>query len=154
MLALALVACQVPAQELSPEDAASARRTITAWLECEECVDGEREAVVALGGIALPTLVAVLREGPSPARREEMRRHLERVYRELRESGAELAAGSPEEYAQRYLGNFEALYRIRAAEGLGAIGGGEARRALEEALRQDLREDVAAAVRAALEGGR
>src|SRR5947209_11444713 len=55
----------------APTAAEDARRVIVAWLECEECGDGELAAVVKLGEAAVPSLVAPLRDGPAPARREQ-----------------------------------------------------------------------------------
>jgi PBS lyase HEAT-like repeat-containing protein len=53
-------------------------------------------------------------------------------------------------YVATYLSNYAAVYQIRSAQALGAIGGPDARPALEAALKQPLRADVHAAVKAAL----
>jgi HEAT repeat protein len=55
-----------------------------------------------------------------------------------------------EEYVRKYTENTVALHQVRAAAALGAIGGPEARRALEGALGRGDREDVQQAIRAAL----
>ena len=160
ILAACVVALGCPTQEqkvpeLSPEEAAEARRTIVAWLECEECTDGELEAVVALGEVAVPSLAASLQEGPAPASLELVRRQLIANYAALTEyAKTHREAATPlseEEYVETYLGNYVALCRIRSAMGLAEIGGPEARAALEEALRADYRDDVQAAVKESLE---
>lgn len=139
---------------LTPEQAADARRTITLWLECEECTEGQLEAVERLGAAAIPTLGAVLREGPSPAKLEALRRSLQRSYRQLRDyerthPNAKVPMGE-EEYVNTFLDNYAALHRIRAARALAKIGGPHARKELEQAPR-GARPDVQAAVRASLD---
>jgi len=145
----------VDINRMTPEQKAEARRAIVAWLECEECTEGQLEAVVKLGAAAVPSLAASLREGPSPANREVLRRNLIANYRELKEyerSHPEArVAMTEEEYLRTYMENYVALHQTRAAKALGAIGGPEARRALEEATRGQLREDVMSAVRASLD---
>ncbi|HEX7175579.1 MAG TPA: hypothetical protein VF240_10005 [Pyrinomonadaceae bacterium] len=139
----------------SPEQAAQARRAIVNYFECEECEAGEIEAVVKLGQVAVPTLAATLLEGPSQANLELLRRHLTASYRELREyertHPKAKVPGSEEQFVKTYMDNYVVLYQTRAATALGAIGGPEARRALEEASRKPLRGDVQAAVKASLE---
>ena len=140
---------------LKPEQAAEARRTVVAWLECEECDEKELEAVVKLGPIIIPSLIAALRQGPSPANREVYRRHLVKTYRDLKsyqkthpESKVTI---QEEEYVKTYLDNYQALYQVHAATALGAIGGANTRKALEEALRSPLRDDVRKVVNDSLE---
>ena len=139
---------------LSPDQAAEARRIIVAWLECEECESGELEAVVRLGKVAVPTLAATLRGGPSPASRERLRRHLVSTYGRLRKEGEthrEMSVAQSEEaYVKTYMDNYVALYQVRSAQALAAIGGDEARSALEAAGQAPLREDVAVAVKESL----
>jgi hypothetical protein len=140
---------------LTPQQAAQNRHAIVNYMECEECDDGELEAVVKLGTLAIPTLVAILREGPSPSQIEMLRRHLTTTYRELK--AYELThpdaavPGTEEQYVKTYLSNYVARYQIRAARALGKIGGPEARRALEEASLAPLRDDVRNVVKAALD---
>lgn len=145
----------VDPSRLTPEQKAEARRTIVAWLECEECTEGQLEAVVKLGAAAVPSLAASLREGPSQANREVLRRNLAATYRELKEyerthPEAKVTL-SEEEYVRTYMENYVALHQTRSAKALGAIGGPEARRALEEASRAQLRDDVKNAVQASLD---
>lgn len=117
-----------------------------AWLDCGECSEGEQEAVVALGEAAVPSLVASLHDGPSPARREQLRRHLEESHARLKER----SRTGTETYVQRYTENLVALHRVRAATALGVIGGPASRQALEDALAEPNRDDVKQSIRAAL----
>jgi hypothetical protein len=139
--------------QLSPEEAANARRVIVAFLECEECESGELEAVVKLGQTAVPTLAATLREGPAPAARESQRQHLANTYAQLRKQPQPEAkvTMSEDEYVKMYMDNYEALHRTRAAQALAAIGGPEAQRALEAAKGLQVRPDVRDAVNQALQ---
>lgn len=155
VIILVIGACKPTEQPgLTPEQAAAARRTIVAWLECEECTNSELDAVVKLGENAVASLSATLQQGPAPANREQLRRHLTVTYRDLKnyeithpEAKVEM---SETEYLNTYLENYVALYQSRAAEALGAIGTTAAKRALEEALQKSLRDDVKTAVSAAL----
>lgn len=162
-LIAALIACLVvlgcqprkEQPELSPEKAAKARQTIVAWLECEECTDGELDSVVKLGEGAVPSLIANLEKGPAPASLELVRRQLASNYQALTEyAKSHPEAKTPmtqETYIKTYLGNYIALYRIRSAIGLAEIGGSEARRALDEALNAGYREDVSVAAKESLQ---
>ncbi len=158
ILAVCLTALGCQPQEerpkLSPEEGAEARRTIVAWLECDECVDGELESVVKLGKAAVPNLVASLKKGAAPASLELVRRQLAANYEAL----AEYAKTHPEAkipmsketYIKTYLGNYIALYRVRSAMALAELGGPEARKALEAAVEANYRDDVRVAVKESL----
>lgn len=153
---LATVKCeQGGPRPLTPQQATQNRHKIVDYMECEECDDGELEAVVKIGAMAIPTLAATLREGPSPTQIEMYRRHLTTTYRALK--AYELThptvavPGTEEQYVNTYLDNYVALYRIRAATALGNIGGLDARRALEEASLAPLRDDVRTVVKASLD---
>lgn len=139
---------------LKPEQAAQIRRILVAWLECEECNHGELRAVVRLGPVVLRSLAASLKEGPSPASRESLRRHLIATYRglkksELPDSRARVTL-SEADYVNIYLDNYIALYQIRAAKALAGIGGPEAKKVLKEALQMSIRSDVLAAIQSYL----
>lgn len=129
-------------------------RTIIDWLECEECVDGELNAVIKLGERAVPSLVAYLNEGPSQANRELFRRHLITTYQKLNEykktHPEAKVAMSEKEYVKTYMDNYVALYQTRAAKALAAIGGPTAQEALKKALRAPMRDDVKIAVKDSL----
>lgn len=143
ILVFSLLAClgQNPTAGEKPatsEQTAEVRRIIVTWLECEECTAGELEAVVKLGTVAVPALAEVLHGGPSQASRELLRRHLITTYRELKKYETThpeaKVAMSEEEYVKTYSDSHIALYQVRAAMALGAIGGPDAKRALGEAL--------------------
>jgi hypothetical protein len=140
---------------LPPEQATQVRHAIVTYLECEECEEGELEAVVKMGQVAVPSLVATLLEGPSQANLELLRRNLTTTYRRLKEyeqtHPEAKISGSEADYVKSYTDNYIARYRSRAATALGSIGGLDAKRALEEAGNKSLREDVRAAIKASLE---
>lgn len=102
----------------------------------------------------MPPLAATLHQGPSQANLEILRRQLTASYRELKEyerTHPEVKVpGSEEKFVKTYMDNSVALYQVRAALALGAIGGPNARRALEEASRKTLRKDVQETIKASL----
>jgi hypothetical protein len=104
-------------------------RTIEAWLHCDECTDGERSAVKAIGGRAVKTLEKLLRQGPSPARRDLMRAQFAASY-----TPTPAVTLTRDEYAAQLLENFVANYQKRSAVSLADIGGRRARSALQRAL--------------------
>jgi hypothetical protein len=139
----------------TPEQQVAARRVIAAWLHCEECIDGELNALVQLGApLAEPTLASTLLGGPSPASLALRQAELRARYPEL----VEFARSHPhapvgmdlEQHVTTYLANFVALQRIRSAQGLAALGGPGAVSALRKAQGLSLRQDVRQAVDEAL----
>lgn len=141
-------------REVPADEAAEVRRAVVAWLECEECEEGELEAVKKLGSSAVPTLGATLERGPSAASRERVRRHLEdsygRIAEHVKKNPEEKFDVSLEEYVKIYLENYAANYRVRSAQALSAIGGEAAHKALSTAVaKKSQREDVQAAIEAA-----
>lgn len=146
-----LGASSFAATELTPEQSLEVRKGVVAWLECEECTEGEMERLARYGEYAVPTLVAVLERGPSPATLEKYRLHLESSYRKLveysRTHDEVKIDQSEEEYVKQYLENYQAHYAVRSAQALAKLGGPEARRALEAAARRKMREDVNVVVR-------
>lgn len=158
-LSLAIAACfpttglgqTDSSQHMSRSDAVTALIT---WFECDDCGQGGLKAVTRYGEAIVPSLVATLNAGPSPARRERLRRSRDAGYDELAsQAGSKLSmklASSKEEYVARYLANLDARYRIRAAQALAAIGGTNARRALETALGKAERDDVRTAIQQSL----
>ena len=142
-----------PVRPLTPQAAAEARRTIVAWLECEECTDGELAAVKKLGSIAVPTLAATLREGPPPANLETLRRHLAKTYQKLKEyerTHPESKVSDEATYVRQNVDAYVSLYKSRAATGLGAIGGSDAKRALQDAAAAPHDDVVKSAINEAL----
>ena len=122
---------------------------IDAWLSCDECISEERAAVDAIGEDAVPTLKRAVKDGPSPGRREIMRRKFLDRYPTPGPGGLSAAA-----YADQLVGNYVANYRKRSAVSLGDIGGKKARDALRDALTDSAgrgyRPDVVRAIRAEL----
>lgn len=140
----------VYAKELSPEDSLAVRKAVVAWLECEECTDGELEGVVKFGELAVPTLGATLERGPSPASLEKVRMHLESSYRNMveyaRTHDEVKIDQSEEEYVKQYLENYQANYAVRSAQALAKLGGPEARKLIDAAGKRKLRDDVSVVV--------
>lgn len=129
---------QVPAYPTDP---------VGRWMECEECDEGERQAVVAMGGAAVQTLAGYLNQGPPAERVAALEQALRGSYARRADTTI-----SEVQWVARYRANYEAKYRIRAAEALGAIGGAEAQRALSGFDTASARSDVREAVRRALGG--
>lgn len=138
----------------SPEEALELRKTVIAWLECEECGEKQLDSVVNLGEKAVPALGAALEHGPSPANLERVQMHLEKSHRDLLEYAKThdevKVALKEEEYVKAYLENYRALHASRAAEALGKIGGEAAKKHLENASKLGLRSDVQAVVKKSL----
>jgi alpha-tubulin suppressor-like RCC1 family protein len=108
-------------------------RTVTrAWLRCEECVDGELEALKERGDRVVPLLARAL-DGPPDYRDTNVRHQLERTYAELKQrvtaKGDTLQVDSAR-YVNHYLENYRALYQSRAITGLAAIGTSKAQEEL------------------------
>ena len=142
----AVLLCVSCGGEPDPQSAADAQRRIQDWLLCEECTDGELAAVTALGSEAVPSLVATLRMGLSPASRALLQQQLAETWKA---SGD--ARMSREEFISHHVGNRDALLRVRAARALGRIGTPEAQAALREALVVRQRPSVEESIRDALE---
>lgn len=139
---------------MSVEQTEAARQALVAWFECEECEEGELQAVAEFGERVVPSLRAALLEGASAATEELVRHDLADRYRELQEYARThpeaRTASSKEEFVAMYLGNLHAQYKTRAAEALSRIGGAAAVRALEEGRNRTNRPDVRASIEAAL----
>lgn len=132
-VALALVACGP-----SPEEQETVRR----WLLCEECNEGEQEAVVALGDRVADPLAEALR-GPPGEGVENVRRQAELMSARLASPATNRAR-----YVNRFVDNYVATYQTRAAIALGSIGTPRTRAILLDALRTDstARPDVLRAI--------
>jgi hypothetical protein len=141
---------RTPAQSQSNED-----RVLQAWLTCEECSDGELDAVVKLGSAAVPRLAEALRAGPPQLVLDETRKRLTATHQSMvdyaRTHADAAVPMSERDYVDRHTENFIALYQKRAATGLGAIGGPDAKRELTDALARPMRPEVLAAIREALQ---
>jgi hypothetical protein len=123
-------------------------RPIEAWLLCDECVDGERAAVRALGDQAVPELARALLDGPPEVSRDVVRHQSITAH-----SRAGVGTLSGNQYATQMVDNYVAKYQERAAVSLGDIRTASAKSALDQALqlprRSRYRADVWRAIRAA-----
>jgi hypothetical protein len=120
-----------------PSTPASVQTVVTSWLECDDCTDGELQAVVKLGSSAVPSLTDTLLNGLPKPRRDAHTKHLLNRYRALKEY-EKTHPDSPmtqteQEFVSRYLEKYETSHRTRAARALGRIGGAEAANALDKA---------------------
>ena len=140
---------------LNPTEAVDARKAIVVWLECEECNEGELQAVLKLGQLAVPTLANVLKEGPSPVKREVYRYRLLDNYKTMQtflrvRPNLGPVNISSEAYLALNIENYVTLFKVRAATALGKIGGINARNALKEALVGEKNHTVTKTVKEAL----
>lgn len=137
------------------------------WLLCEECVEGELDALQDSSREAgIVRALALALAGPPRSRRENVRRQVEETYQQLAARAAERGEILPltrEQYVAHYVGNYEASYQSRAVLGLARIDSPEARRILAEAAervrtgqafyRGDVLADLARATGMAVVGG-
>lgn len=98
---------------------------IFAWMQCHDCLNGERARVVALGDTAVPRLRHLLLDGPPPEHVAAVESQLDRLARDLPVPGVL----TPEVRAAQLEG-FRELYRLRAASALAGIGSADAQSAL------------------------
>ncbi len=114
---------------------------IEAWLHCDECIDGERAAVRALGDPTVPQLARALLDGPPTRKRRIVRRQAVGAH-----SRSGVGTISASAYAAQMVDNYVAKYQKRAAVSLGDIRTPRAKSALDEALqparRSQYRADV------------
>jgi len=138
---------------LSTAQSERAARALSAWLEAEVFDPSELQPLIQYGQAVVPSLIVALDAGPSPARRERQRRLLDAEHDMLQEQARNTPGRklpSKTDYVNHYTANFEALYRVRAAQALAAIGGAEARKALEAAAGKTGRDDVRSAIQESL----
>lgn len=123
------------------------QQIITAWLECEECTEGQLSAVRGLGKVAVPTLEAILKDGPPSVILVDLTRYLKDSYRKVQQH--QQATHKPpisiteDRYVHLHREGAVELYQIRAAKALRAIGSPAAQQALQDALQTDLPSHVA-----------
>lgn len=154
LVALAAASSSAPAQLKQPDirQTEQATRALATWLESDDADRNRLANVTKHGQFVVPSLAAALEQGPSPAKRELVRRSLEADYEALARADPKRRLRSKADFTQHYQANFDALYRIRAAQALAAIGGTDARRVLEAAADQARRDDVRMAIQVALKG--
>lgn len=161
---LLLMACPPPEKRepvsstMTVEQTEAARQALVEWYECEECEEGQLEAVAKYGEVLVPSLRASLLEGAAPASEELLRRELETRYEELSkyaETHPEAkVTSSKDEFVAMYIGNLHAQYKTRAAQALSQIGGAAATRALQEGLERADRPDVRATIEASIKSAK
>ena len=148
--ALALAAASAAATCSQCRLAPTEDAVVDRWLECEECSDGELQAVLALGShkrwATVSRLATDLLHGPDAPRAAHFEHRLFQahasdslyaaVHMVLRPVPSWIA------YRQEFADNFEATDRIRAAIAVAKVGGWYARWQLRRAAALPLRADV------------
>jgi hypothetical protein len=139
---------------LNRPETVKATQALARWFECTDCEAGQLRAVTRFGQAIVPSLAATLNGGLSPATRETTRRFYAARYEELEKQGRAdprfKMSSTKDEFVALYVDGLDARYRIRAAQALAAIGGTEARNALQMALGQAKRADVQTAIQQSL----
>jgi hypothetical protein len=138
------------AGRLSEEEAVRAARELARWLAVD-CEDGNLMRVTRYKQAIVADLIGALEKGAASDQLELVRREAEASYVELKRHRWEVAS-TMDVYVKRDVDNFAAQYRARAAQALAAIGGPDARAALEAILAKagkgevQIREDVRRAI--------
>jgi len=109
------------------------KEIVRRWLLCEECNEGELEAVVPLGDRVTGVLRDALLQGPSATHRKHILRQARERFDRLPSPTLVTAAS----YVNHYDSNYIANYQAHAAIALGRIGTADARAALAEGLQRD-----------------
>jgi hypothetical protein len=125
------------------------KQTLRTWLTCEDCAVAVLDSLASIpAATVVPLLAAALGSGPPVQDTMRLGASLRLHHAQLYEG--EAAAETPAEstFVAFYLSAYDALYRARAAEGLGRVGGDSARKVLENFLASS-RQMPTASVRAA-----
>jgi hypothetical protein len=140
---------------MSTTETVKATQALIRWLECDSCGDANLKAVTRYGQAVVPSLIATLNAGLSPASRKSLHDAFASRYDALDEQARKdpkfKMKSTKEEFIARYVEETDARNRIRAAEALGTIGGSTARTALKTALIKSERADVRKAIQNALQ---
>jgi hypothetical protein len=124
------------------------------WLLCEDCLDGELQALVRAGAPTVPLLAAALDAGPPQTNRDEARQRFLATHHSMTDYALTHPSSpvptSEAEYVQRNLDHYVTMYQLKAARGLGAVGGPDAKRELTQALGLPLTADILTVVREVL----
>ena len=135
----------------------SIQRIVRAWLECEECTEGQLAAVRSLGISAIPTLMSALNDGPSWLTLVRLKRYLKNSYEEA--NAHQQATNKPpiaierDRYVRLHVEGAVLRYQLRAAKGLKAIGGPVAKQSLQNALQMNLPSSVESFIRQSIKDG-
>lgn len=132
-------------ERLSEAESRRASRDLARWLE-QDCEEVNLTALTRYKQAIVPDLIAALEKGAPAEKRELVRQGAEASYKDLFEQSQRkrerpLASGR-DAYVKRDMDNFEGQYRARAAQALAAIGGADARNALESILAKARRDEV------------
>jgi hypothetical protein len=116
---------------------------ISAWLTCDDCTDGEREQVAAIGTRAIPFLAEALDSLPGN-RRDNMRSQYWELHQFI-ESGEDSAT-----FVNRYLESMETMVRIRSVTSLADVGAADILQAMADSVPSGFSPEVIAALEVAL----
>ncbi len=109
----------------TPSLDASGTALVFSLMQCQECNNGEFDAVVALGANAVPLLRDLVVNDPPTERISRRQHYLASIVAQLPPSGI-----PPSQIVARQVDEYRMLYRVRSAEALAAIGTSAARHAL------------------------
>ncbi len=112
------------------------RRVVDPWMECFECVAGERDSVVALGGRAVGRLRSYAVQGAPSGRLDRVRALEDSAAAGRRRRAASLGQDTLviRSYAELYAANLDFTYRVRSVVALTAIATPAAKAAVNAAI--------------------
>jgi hypothetical protein len=155
-----LTACQTAEPTLerrplpTPTEVLEDHEVVERYLNCEDCLDGELEAVLELGDRASPILLEFLASGPSPETLRSTEKGLNETYAQMaeyakiQEDRTLQPRQSQDEFVRTFLDNLNAQYQTRSVRAIVLIGDEVAiektRGILEKQLARTEREDLRA----------
>jgi hypothetical protein len=147
LAAVAFGACHFPwsSPPAPTPNPSQVTEAVYALMLCQECTSGELSNVIALGGATIPPLREILLTGPPQA-------HIDRLSATLRTVAPQPTRLPPNQATiALQISDFDSMYRVRAADALGAIGGSGAKQALcrghaTQALRPEVYRMIDSAV--------
>lgn len=161
-----LTACQTAEPTLerrplpTPTQVLQDSEVVERYLNCEDCLDGELEAVLEVGDRASPILLEFLASGPSPETLRSTEKGLNETYAQMaeyakiQEDRTLQPRQSQDEFVRTFLDNLNAQYQTRSVRAIVLIGDEVAiektRVLLEEQLARTERDDLRAMLLLAL----
>jgi hypothetical protein len=155
-----LTACQTAEPTLerrplpTPTQVLQDSEVVERYLNCEDCLDGELEAVLEVGDRASPILLEFLASGPSPETLRSTEKGLNETYAQMaeyakiQEDRTLQPRQSQDEFVRTFLDNLNAQYQTRSVRAIVLIGDEVAiektRSILEKQLARTEREDLRA----------
>jgi hypothetical protein len=116
---------------------------IIAWLQCDDCVDGELDTLTNFNTSAVDPLIDKL-EGPSLEELQNYHEHLTESFNSIRNylfaHSIDSIDLSRSDYFEMYLSNFNATYQLRSALALGSIGDPKGEIAMRDMLNNDFQQ--------------